>query len=47
MLMLGWCNTRPIHIVVAIDVAGQRRIVIIVYVPDLNKWGNDFKRRKL
>jgi hypothetical protein len=45
-LLLGWCRTRPIHAVVATDVAGQRKIVITVYEPDPKKWDSDFKRRK-
>jgi len=45
-LVLGWRDTRPIHVVVAIDTASQRKIVITVYVPDPNKWEADFKRRK-
>jgi Domain of unknown function (DUF4258) len=46
-LLLGWRDTRPLHIVVATDTASQRKIVITVYVPDPNKWEADFKRRKL
>jgi len=42
-LVLGWRDTRPIHVVVAIDTASQRKIVITVYVPDPNKWEADFK----
>ena len=45
-LVLGWCDTRPIHVVVATDTASQRKIVITVYVPDPKKWEADFKRRK-
>ncbi len=44
--LLGWCNARPIHLVVATDAAGKRKIVITVYVPNPNKWDVDFKRRK-
>ena len=46
-LLLGWCDLRPIHIVVATDMANQRTIIITVYEPDPNKWEADFKRRKL
>ncbi len=45
-LLLGWSNTRPLHVVVATDKENQRKIVITVYVPDPNKWETDFKRRK-
>lgn len=46
-LLCGWCNARPLHLVVATDIAGQKKIVITVYVPDPNKWEADFRRRKL
>ncbi|HVB22838.1 MAG TPA: DUF4258 domain-containing protein [Ktedonobacteraceae bacterium] len=45
-LLLGWCNTRPVHLVVATDTRNRRKIVITVYVPDPNKWDANFKRRK-
>jgi hypothetical protein len=45
-LVFGWRDSRPLHIVVATDTAGQRKIVITAYVPDPNKWEADFKRRK-
>jgi uncharacterized protein DUF4258 len=46
ILLLGWCGMRPIHLVVATDAVGRRKIVITVYVPDSNKWDADFKGRK-
>lgn len=46
VLLLGWHNTRPIHVVMATDTANLRKIVITVYVPDPNKWEANFKRRK-
>ena len=45
-LLLGRCDNRPLHVVVATDATGQRKIVITVYVPDPNKWRAGFKRRK-
>lgn len=45
-LLCEWCNVRPLHLVVATDTASQKKIVITVYVPNLNKWDVDFKRRK-
>jgi hypothetical protein len=45
-LLLGWCDARPLHVVVATDTASQKKIVITVYVPASNKWESDFKRRK-
>ncbi len=40
-LLSGWSNARPLHVVVATDKAGKRKIVITVYVPNLSKWGAD------
>jgi hypothetical protein len=45
-LLLGWCGTRPIHLVVATNRVDQSKIIITVYVPDPNKWESDFTRRK-
>ena len=45
-LLLGWRDNRPLHMVVATDAVGQRKIVITAYVPDPNKWEADFTRRK-
>ena len=45
-LLLGWCAGQPLHIVVATDMASQRKIVITVYKPDPNRWEANFKRRK-
>ena len=45
-LVLGWHESRPLHVVVA-DIADDREnIVITVYEPDLKEWEPDFKRRK-
>ena len=46
-LILGWRETRPLHIVVANNTADQEKIVITVYEPDPDQWETDFKRRKL
>ena len=45
-LMLGWSGSRPIHVVVADNVAAQEAIIIIVYQPDAEEWEAGFKRRK-
>lgn len=45
-LLLGWCDTRPVHLVAATDIRNRRKIVITVYVPDPNKWDANFRRRK-
>jgi len=45
-LLLGWRGIQPpLHVVVATDIKGQRKIVITVYVPDPNKWETNFKRK--
>lgn len=45
-LMLGWTGSRPVHVVVADNVAAQEAIIITVYQPDPEEWEAGFKRRK-
>jgi hypothetical protein len=45
-LVLGWRGSRPIHVVAAEDVEGERPFVITVYEPSLDHWEPDFKRRR-
>ena len=45
-LVLGWSGFRPVHVVVADNVAGQEAIIITVYQPDAEEWEVGFKRRK-
>jgi hypothetical protein len=44
-LILGWIEKRPLHVVVADNVADNETIVITVYEPEQDKWIPDFKRR--
>ncbi len=45
-LVLGWCGTRPLHIVVAYNAMDDETIIITVYQPDPAQWDRSFKRRK-
>lgn len=45
-LMLGWCGTRPLHVVAADNPEAQETIVITVYDPDPGRWEPGFRRRK-
>ena len=45
-LMLGWREGRPLHVVVATDTMGLRKIVITVYEPHPGQWEADFRRKK-
>lgn len=45
-LMLGWIGSRPVHVVVADNVAAQEAIIITVYQPDPEEWESGIKRRK-
>jgi len=45
-LVLGWCGTRPLHVVAADNSEDQETIVITVYEPDLIQWEPDFRRRR-
>lgn len=44
-LVLGWCEGRPLHVVVADDAQDNRAIVITVYEPDPDRWSDDFRER--
>ncbi|TME06219.1 MAG: DUF4258 domain-containing protein [Chloroflexi bacterium] len=45
-LILGWCNKRPLHIVVATDTTRRRRIIVTVYEPNPDQWDTNFRRKK-
>jgi hypothetical protein len=45
-LVLGWCDRRPLHVVVADDLTGGNWIVITVYEPDPDLWERDFRKRR-
>jgi len=45
-LLLGWCGSRPIHVVAADNESDNETIVITVYEPDLDRWETGFERRK-
>ena len=45
-LILGWCEGRPIHVVVATDTTRLRKIVMTVYEPRPGQWEADFRRKK-
>jgi hypothetical protein len=45
-LVMGWCRSRCLHIVVADRVDTQELIVITAYEPNLLEWEVDLKRRK-
>lgn len=45
-LVLGWHESRPIHVVAAHNEEENETIVITVYEPDPQKWDSDFRRRR-
>ncbi len=45
-LILSMSNSRPIHIVVAIDSENLSQIIITAYEPDLKHWQPGFEGRK-
>ena len=45
-LVLGWCGSRPLHIVAAQNVADNETIIIPVYEPDPFLWDASFRRRR-
>ena len=44
-LMLDWCGSRPVHVVMAENSEDNEFIVITVYEPDRAQWDVTFKRR--
>lgn len=45
-LVMGWCRSRCLHIVIADRADVQEIIVITAYEPNLLEWEVDLKRRK-
>jgi len=45
-LILGWCGSRPIHVVIANNADARESIVVTVYEPDPDQWEPGFRRRK-
>jgi hypothetical protein len=45
-LILGWWQSRPIHVVVADDNSHAEMIVVTVYQPDAEMWTSGYIRRK-
>lgn len=46
-LILGWVESRPIHLVVAENIDEDVIFVITAYQPEPDQWEFGFKRRKL
>jgi hypothetical protein len=45
-LILGFAGSRPVHIIVAKDVADETCYVVTAYVPDRLLWNDDFRTRR-
>jgi len=45
-LLLGWRESRPLHVVVADNEDHKELIIVTVYEPSTDFWYDDFKRRK-
>jgi hypothetical protein len=45
-LVLGWRESRPLHVVFADNRLEQEIIVVTVYEPDPARWDPDFRRRQ-
>lgn len=45
-LVVGWCGSRPIHVVAAENAESDETIVITVYEPDPARWEAGFRRGK-
>lgn len=45
-LVLGFINEEPVHVVVALDEDFDRILIITVYKPSTERWGDGWKKRK-
>ena len=45
-LILGWCGTRPLHVVAADHQEANEVIVVTVYEPDPAQWDASYRRRR-
>lgn len=45
-LILGFWESRALHIIVADDDDNRATIIVTVYEPDAARWQSDFRRRK-
>ena len=45
-LILGWIDSRPLHVLLAYNVLEGSHTVITAYEPDPNLWGPDFRRKR-
>ena len=45
-LILGWCGSRPLHVVFADNMETQETIVITVYEPEPAQWEPSFRKRR-
>ena len=46
MLILGFVNDRPIHVVLAVNEEESTGIVVTAYQPDPSLWRDNFRRRR-
>jgi len=45
-LMLAFVGARALHVIVAVDAAHGRCIIVSAYVPDRSVWDKSYRRRK-
>jgi hypothetical protein len=46
ILILGFVDKRPVHVVAAVDKKTDNCYVITVYIPDASIWSDDFRTRR-
>ena len=45
-LVLGWIDSRPVHVVLANNTLDGVHVVVTLYEPDDVRWQPDFRRRR-
>ncbi len=46
VLISGWFNSNPLHLVAAKNEVTGECVIITVYIPSQEQWTDDFRRRK-
>jgi Domain of unknown function (DUF4258) len=45
-LLLGWCGSRPLHVVAADNCDEDATVIVTAYEPDPTRWEPGFVRRR-
>jgi hypothetical protein len=46
LLLAGWVNGKPLHVVAAMDKGMRNCYIVTVYIPSSDQWSDDYKTRR-